>query len=319
MFKDGWEKESRLPPRQNTIKALMDRLCPSRTLELFTLLHGGLSHWHYKVIVDGEVFVLRLHDRNDTKAPMEAALCHKIAPFIPVPQVLETLYIAPYWCSLLTFEQGITLRTLLLNPAEKKDLYDLSYQAGQLLLRLQNRSYAYSGFFDENATLSTPFSSKYLLEHAHQCLESDAVTTLLPLKLQDHLECLFKEGERLLDVTHVPRLVHGDFDPSNMFVRVKEDQWIITALIDWEYAHAGTYLQDAANWLRWRHHMPLEYMAGFSDALQEKGLLSTDQDWQTASFLDALALLDLLSRTRPYQPIRTASLCALIEERLQDL
>jgi hypothetical protein len=179
--------------------------------------------------------------------------------------------------------------------------------------------YAYSGFFDENAALSTPFSSKDLLEHAYQCFESDAVTTLLPLKLQDHLECLFKEGERLLHVTHAPRLVHGDFDPSNMFVRVEEDQWTITALIDWEYAHAGTYLQDAANWLRWRHHMPLEYMAGFSDALQEKGLLSTDQDWQTVSFLDVLALLDLLGRTRPHQPIRTASLCALIEERLQDL
>ncbi|MBA4749415.1 MAG: aminoglycoside phosphotransferase family protein [Alphaproteobacteria bacterium] len=319
MFKDRWEKESRLPPRQNTIKALMDRLCPSQTLELFTLLHGGLSHWHYKVILDSEVYVLRLHDRNDIKAPMEAALARKISPFIPAPRVLKTLYIAPYWCSLLTFEEGITLRTLLLNPAEQKNLYDLSYQAGQLLLMLQNMPYASSGFFDESAALSTPFTPKDLLEHAHLCLESDAVKTLLPLKLQDHLNCLFKEGERLLHVTQTPCLVHGDFDPSNMFVRVEKDKWIITSLIDWEYAHAGTYLQDAANWLRWRHHMPLEYMAGFSDALQEKGLLSTDADWQTASFLDALALLDLLKRTRPHQPIRTASLCALIEERLQDL
>ncbi|MCE2951822.1 MAG: aminoglycoside phosphotransferase family protein [Alphaproteobacteria bacterium] len=269
--------------------------------------------------MDSTPFVLRLHDRNDHTCAMETALLGKIEHLIPVPQVLKTLYIQPYWCSLLTFEQGITLSALLLNAAERKDLYDLAYQSGRLLLSLQACPYTYAGFFNEKAQLAAPFLSDDLINHGHVCLESDIVRTILPIKQQDHLSFLFKEGKTLLEITHPPSLVHGDFDPSNILVRLEKDEWRIGALLDWEYAHAGTYLQDAANWLRWRHHLPIDYMAGFCDALQEKGLLINEADWQTAAFLDVLALLDLLNRTRPHQLVRANALCTLIEERLQDL
>ena len=58
-------------------------------------------------------------------------------------------------------------------------------------------------------------------------------------------------------------LVHGDFNPTNILVR----DGTVTAVLDWEFAHAGDRYMDIGNLLR--HSDPArhgEIEAGFADA-----------------------------------------------------
>lgn len=52
-------------------------------------------------------------------------------------------------------------------------------------------------------------------------------------------------------------LVHGDFGPQNLIVDAEE--WRVAALIDWEWAHLGSAVEDLA-WAEWivRTHHPRE-------------------------------------------------------------
>ncbi|MEO8328874.1 MAG: aminoglycoside phosphotransferase family protein [Candidatus Nanopelagicales bacterium] len=52
-------------------------------------------------------------------------------------------------------------------------------------------------------------------------------------------------------------LVHGDFGPQNLLIEVASPR--VTALLDWEFAHAGKPIEDLA-WAEWcvRMHHPSE-------------------------------------------------------------
>jgi Ser/Thr protein kinase RdoA (MazF antagonist) len=52
-----------------------------------------------------------------------------------------------------------------------------------------------------------------------------------------------------------PVVVHGDFGPQNLLIA--PDAWLVTALLDWEWVHAGEPVEDLA-WAEWivRSHHP---------------------------------------------------------------
>jgi hypothetical protein len=52
-----------------------------------------------------------------------------------------------------------------------------------------------------------------------------------------------------------PVIVHGDFGPQNVLIAQRE--WVITALVDWEWVHLGDPIEDVA-WAEWivRTHHP---------------------------------------------------------------
>ena len=96
----------------------------------------------------------------------------------------------------------------------------------------------------------------------------------------------------LRDATSQPCLSHADFKPSNILV----DQGRVSAILDWEFAHAGTWLLDAGQILR--------YMAGRKRTLAEQiglGLIESGvqppRSWfAMASAIDTANLCDFLSR-----------------------
>ena len=52
----------------------------------------------------------------------------------------------------------------------------------------------------------------------------------------------------------MPGLVHGDYGPQNLLLEVAP--WKVSALLDWEFAHAGDPIEDLA-WAEWivrMHH-----------------------------------------------------------------
>ncbi|WP_264373122.1 phosphotransferase family protein [Pelagibius marinus] len=102
------------------------------------------------------------------------------------------------------------------------------------------------------------------------------------------------------DLDPQARLVHCDFDPSNILLTRDGpeggDSWRLAAVIDWEFALAGTPLIDLGHLLR----PPQGDIPGFAEALaagyREAGG-ELPGEWRAAAkLLDLLAWLDFLNR-----------------------
>jgi len=106
-----------------------------------------------------------------------------------------------------------------------------------------------------------------------------------------------RESHRLEALRHAPAcLVHSDFDPSNILVRRVDGRWTVSGVLDWEFAHSGSPLEDLGHLLR----PPAGAVPGFQEGLV-KGY--TDAGGQLppgwrgmASLLDLTAFVAFLAR-----------------------
>jgi len=54
------------------------------------------------------------------------------------------------------------------------------------------------------------------------------------------------ESGRLGELESDSRLVHGDFNPTNVLINKR----VVSGVLDWEYGHSGTPYMDIGNLLR---------------------------------------------------------------------
>jgi aminoglycoside phosphotransferase (APT) family kinase protein len=73
-------------------------------------------------------------------------------------------------------------------------------------------------------------------------------------------------------------LVHGDFNSPNIFVRHERGSWRVAAILDWEFAFAGSILCDIGNMLRYERPTQSRYEPHFSRGLLDEGWRAPD-DW----------------------------------------
>jgi aminoglycoside phosphotransferase (APT) family kinase protein len=92
------------------------------------------------------------------------------------------------------------------------------------------------------------------------------------------------------------RLVHSDFNPKNLLAEHRVDGWVVTAVLDWEFAFSGHPLVDVGNLLRFRADYPPAFADGFEAGYRAEGG-ALEAGWQAAAgALDMFALADLLTR-----------------------
>ena len=110
------------------------------------------------------------------------------------------------------------------------------------------------------------------------------------------------------------RLTHGDYEPANILVHKVSGKWQISAILDWEFAHSGSLLQDIANMLRYSHQLPYFFEEQFLHGLSESGVILPGHWRRTTHLLNLLALLDCLQRYDPLsRPKRLLDIKKLIE------
>ncbi|MGW5364541.1 phosphotransferase family protein [Actinopolymorpha pittospori] len=89
-------------------------------------------------------------------------------------------------------------------------------------------------------------------------------------------------------------LVHGDFGPNNMLF--DPDTFDVTAVLDWEWAHAGDIVEDLA-WCEWivrTHHAP--EVAALDDLFAAYGHRPSWTERQDAMLVKCRAMLALVER-----------------------
>lgn len=233
------------------------------SVESLALLEEGRANTNYRIETGDGPRVLRLHQRQGERFD----LSYLAPPELPIP----TCRIASPTLSLYDWLPGITLERAL---AQGRDLPygKIARQLAHARLAMNRSRCASAGFFDADkpgAALDLsgrhdnplivkevwPSAVEGLLGYLRSLLPETKMDRSLKARTErtvDDAEC------RLQTIAGPPVLVHGDFKPSNLLV----DESGLTAVLDWEFAHAGTWLSDVGQILRHPETLP----PGFADA-----------------------------------------------------
>lgn len=275
------------------IQGLLDAATGGWKLTDFRLLTAGRANTNYHLLTDAGECVLRLYARDASSCAKEVALTQRLTG-LPVPAVLgEGVQhgLPPY--ALFEFKSGRPLHKWLTQKALPGST---ARNLGQLLAKLSTHSFDQSGDLrvkdGELSTVPWEFGDSALTGFFRWCLFESPAGARLGKAVRDALwEVAQREAEREDGLP--PTLSHGDFNPTNLLV---DESGRITALLDWEFAHAGGPLSDIGNLLRARDYsLPMNFIVEFESGMREGGLQLPDDWLARAAFVDLSSACEFLS------------------------
>jgi len=257
-------------------RALISDFLRGRDILSVELLPAGKSNSNYKLILsDGEVCVLRLY--NYGNAERETYVLNLVRELVPVPIEIDR---GATW-SVFSFLEGELL----------EQVPEHSGAAAEALAQIASVEFKSAGIINADGTIS-PFSFGGSKGFIAEKLEDAEVRIWLGDELVDTLVAVFqREAGRLDELDAQSRLVHGDFNPTNILIHRGK----VSGILDWEFCHAGTPYMDIGNLLR---NTATDYHRAIKQGL-EAGGMSFPNDWKArAELVDVTSQLEFLTSNR---------------------
>lgn len=292
-------------------------------------MHGfdtGLSNTCLRLDLENQSLVLKIYRRAEI-AHKERALALILSDDIPCPKILSFGDLEDakdpsqgHCYALFELAPGRPLSQLAITEAQWPSL---GQQLGQTLARIHARGFEQAG--DLQAQASPPsvlqvvpwgFDGGSFIEH---CLRETPAAQRVPAALQQRLRVYCQDcDQRWPELHKLSQLVHSDFNPSNIMVVEDGAALRVSAILDWEFAHAGEPMMDLGNLLRLRPQW--QPPPSFSEAL-EHGARAAGACWhpewrQQAAYIDLSSALEFLSSVKD-KPERHAQCLKQLEMTLE--
>nr|WP_225953873.1 phosphotransferase [Kibdelosporangium phytohabitans] len=260
-------------------------------------MSGGFRNHNVRLVTDiGEEYVLRrfLHDNT---CAVETALAERLTGVVPVAEVLAddpdgALTGRPAMLS--RFVPGVLLTEALPASAET---HQLGHAVGAILAAIGTVTFAQPGFFTSVLVPDGTDTTTQLPAFVERCLaEGNADQAFSAGELDALRQHAADQAALLTPLRGARQLVHSDFNPKNLLVARRDGTWVVTAVLDWEFAFAGAPLVDVGNMLRFQDEIPPDFADGFIAGFAAAGG-DLPEDWRPVSqALDLFALADFLTR-----------------------
>jgi aminoglycoside phosphotransferase (APT) family kinase protein len=258
-----------------------------------TPLTGGYVNENLLVTAGGHRYVLRRYLRGDGARTrgIEAAIARLVHGRVPVARVVATGAPAGEPLLLSEFVPGELVSTALDGGV---DPGGLGAAVGAALAAIGTIEFPAAGFFGGPDLVPVAGSlSGRLVDFVEGCLTESALPEPLRHRLLAHARAVQPVLDALPDLR---RLVHSDFNPKNLLAEHQADGWVVTAVLDWEFAFSGHPLVDVGNLLRFQADHPPAFAGGFLAGYRAAGGELPDGWRVAAEALDLFALADLLTR-----------------------
>lgn len=212
-------------------------------------LEGGWSGETFLAEAGGERSVVRIFAdprHSPEAADIQAALLRLVRGLVPVPAVLEVRRADPTAGTpalLVTEYVGGVRGDLLLAQLDPPALARVGESLGRIAAALAGMPQLTGGLFVDAELRVDPFDldlGEWVDSHAARLAwdEADA----------EGLRAVAADAQARLDDVGRVCLVHSDLNPKN--VLLAPGSLAVTAVLDWEYAHAGSPVSDLGNLLR---------------------------------------------------------------------
>lgn len=291
---------------QATLQEILKPVAGKRKVTGWELLTSGKANTSYRVILAGQLepVLLKLHIRDHASCRKEYNLYQKLHDRVPLAEILyfessPAAFGFPY--SLIRWVEGRHLDRVL---AGQDDIAveQVAFEVGQTLARLGEYPFEQPGLLDADLNVAIPFDSTALSWSSfilQRCLVGDAVGRHLGKAWATRLARLVEDNTSFVaGLTGRSVLVHGDFKGPNILVR-ETGTGRVAAVLDWEFAYAGSPLSDVGQVLRHQACFNPVFKPAFAAGYEQYGPKLPDEWEKAARLLDLLNLCDFLNRPDP--------------------
>ncbi len=267
------------------------------TIKEISLLSNGCGNTNYKVtLTSGMMLLLRIYVRDRDALQRERNLYTLLQGRIPVPKMLyidDSFKLINYPVAIIEWIDGMLMREAIISNT-KLAISQTAYEAGIIIAILRQIKFKRGGFFKTDLKIQ-PFSDEEsYLPLVMKFLEDKGIKSSLGLELTQSIKKLIDQNLSLIPNKAEVNLTHGDFDPSNIIVNLQGGQWKVAGVLDWEFAHAGTYSSDIGTFIRYSHKCPDSYEVKFIEGIQSTETVLPASWKKSAKLMDLLNLLQLL-------------------------
>lgn len=281
-------------------------------------LAGGYSGETFVAGTGADRVVVRIYRRHQQRALVDASLLRLLRGIIPVPEVIE---VRPPESSrpavLVTkYVEGVRLDTVLAANPAWLDWETLGLNLGWILGCLSRIPFVRFGqFADADLTLTSEGVPTDLVAWAQHFRDAGRLAAWSEPDWRSLL-ALVDVAERTLDDGRNQRrvvLAHSDFNPKNILVDPAD--WSIAAILDWEFAHAGSIYTDLGNFTRFERDERLvgPMIEGFGDS--GPGHIRAPYEHWRATDLWSLLELGGTTESNPVRELATTLLLAQAREQ----
>lgn len=311
-----------LPAR--VLRRIVQNAFPGCRLAAIEPLAGGLRNSNFKLLLDAVAapFVLRIYEHDASLCQKEIDLMRLVRDAVPIPEVVHAEpsgweQLPPFL--LMRFVEGITYRELH-RTRNTEAIAQAANSVGETLAAIGRHRFASPGWLTPGPAVGPPLldGADPIPRFVDLCLASTTLQRRMPDALRrETRNVVWSQAARLASLGEETSLVHGDFNRRNLLVHSRAGRWCVAAVLDWEFAVAGSPLADIANILRYerasRPKAEPHFSAGYSSA---GGLLP--HDWRRmARLVDLAALCEILTHD-PLPDDVVAEVVELIRATFED-
>jgi len=265
-------------------------------------LTDGFRNANFRLRLDSipGFVVLRIYEHDPSLCAKEVDLLNLIKNSVPVPTIIhaepEGLNEIPPFM-FMHYVEGISLHELKRN-GDSGSIAQAAYSAGQTLAAISRTTFTKSGWLGPGPAVGAP-----LLEGANSgprfvdlCLTTANSQLHLGSELIDQIHTLvWSYASQLTAMDDERCLVHSDFGKRNLFVRRAKGEWMVAAVLDWEFAISGSPLTDVGHFLRYECASRPVTEPHFSEGYLHAGGRLPDGWRRLARVLDLIALCESLT------------------------
>jgi aminoglycoside phosphotransferase (APT) family kinase protein len=304
---DKAEWQPAAPPLELPLDALREifaRAVPRHALADAAPLAGGLSNTLYRLRADGldDTFVLRLYTRDPAACRKEIDLHRLVRGAVPVPEIVYADPDAGVPHTVMRWVDGPTFREIK-QCRDAAAIAESAYSIGETLARIGTFAFPRPGCIGPALQIGAPLieGSDVVPRFVEQCLESLVTQCrLAPDSRRRVREYIRQWAPRLREFENDRALVHSDFGSPNLVVERVGGRWQVAAVLDWEFAFAGSPLCDLGHIMRYERRRSPRLEPHFSRGFRDSGGVLPDDWFDLGRAMDLTALVEFL--TRPTLP-----------------
>ncbi len=221
-------------------------------------LTAGFRNANFKVRLDARAgwIVLRIYEHDPSLCQKEIDLLRVVGATVSVPQVIFAEPagldgLPPFL--LMQYVEGISFHDLK-RSGDHEAIAQAAFSVGETLAAIGRITFPKSGWLAPGLAVTTPLldGANPIPRFVDLCLASPNLQRRMPGELRDGVSALlWSAAPQLAELEPHAVLVHGDFGKRNLLVRCDGGRWSVAAVLDWEFAIAGSPLADLGHFLRY--------------------------------------------------------------------
>ena len=284
---------------------LADALKPflqGRSVTRFEPLPGGFVNVNLKFQLGDTPLVLRLSTKPRGDVEAEMAVMQRLAPDVPIPEILYVDLDHPVvgrHLLVLNFMDGQPLHQVE-DAWERAQVEAFARELGATLAAIHRHELPQAGLLGPNLSIAVPFPKfgSALVAQMRVCLDAAEQKRGVTADEAARIRAFINQNAGLLEpIEQDRRIVHADFNQKNILVRPTARGWTVSAILDWEFACAGSPLLDLGNFFRFEDEMPAGYQPALVEGYRAAGGTLPDNWRRMAKFTDLVNQLQFLAET----------------------